>query len=670
MTILGRRLDVGLSAILLLMVSCSDSNTSDPAGTESDSSTDAVVSDSVADQTDDAQSEDSIDDSGVTDVMDDPETDQTADTQDVSEGDAEEDESVSDLEDSGEDQSQDIALDDGAASETVEDTSDDAEDDSADPVDTVDAGSPEPPSIHNLSPASAEHAADLVERALDGLGFAEEADGAPSPDDRVFVGRYYIAWIDQTGFYGKVNGLWRLNGSDGDDLDFSLMEPDGRPVNFLIPGENGLGEWPGGYPGAEHIEFPNRTPEANDSPDCADGDWCNQYGHNEAADFDDPDIPWWSACNSGAPAWTDVFEPISVDETEEGLTIMYEGPLVKVADGDGNYDGDDCNQDYLFADGERRRVFLRVGYQLYANDDHIDRLMQIRNPAENPAFDGPMSLIGGFVVTTWPSPHRFKRLDDYLRPELRDINDPRDGTLFTAGEWTSHHHRISVLGSDEVFAWLDQPVSLSVSDQFLAGRSATLSHVGESDNEDVGFCFCRVHGGLELGGGLIHSGVSLPIDPGASSVLARRRLQLPGAESGITGRIYEAESDLSHRRGRRSGVGWWVNVREHSEGYMAYGPYATDWGEGSGRADFVLMIDNHVIDNDVVLTLDVYDADDDRVLARRTVRRQAFDNASEYQTFSLDFNLSGRAEHQMETRVYWYDNSSVWLDKVLVSLDQ
>jgi len=483
------------------------------------------------------------------------------------------------------------------------------------------------------------------------------------------VGRYYIAWIDETGFYGKMNGLWRLNGSEGNELDFSLTEPDGRPINFLIPGENGLGQWPGGYPGAEHIEFPNRTPEENDSPSCADGDWCNQYGHNEAPDFDDPDIPWWSSCNEGAPAWTDVFAPISVDETEDGLTVWYEGPLVKVADGDGTYDGDACNEDYLFADGVRRRVFLQVGYQLYAQSDHVDRLMRIRNPAENPAFDGAMSLIGGFVVTSWPTPHRFKRLDDYLRPELNDINDPRDGTLLAAGVWTSHYHRILTL-SDEVFAWLDQPISLSASDEFLAGRSATLSHVGESDNADVGICFCRVHGGLELGGGLIHGGVSLPLDSGESSVIARRRLQLPGTDSGITTRVYEAESDLSHNRGRASGVGWWANVADHSGGYMAYGPYATDWGGGSGSADFLLMIDNHLADNSIVVTVDVYDADDDRVLARRFVRRQHFDEAFVYQNFSVDFDLTDRAEHRMETRVYWYDNASIWFDKVFVSLQE
>lgn len=36
------------------------------------------------------------------------------------------------------------------------------------------------------------------------------------------LGRY-IAWVDETGFYGKMNGLWGLNG-DLDNLDFVLVE--------------------------------------------------------------------------------------------------------------------------------------------------------------------------------------------------------------------------------------------------------------------------------------------------------------------------------------------------------------------------------------------------------------------------------------------------------------
>ena len=67
------------------------------------------------------------------------------------------------------------------------------------------------PRIHDFSGASSEHVTQLVIRALEGLGLDEES--GPNELDRVFVGLWYIAWIDETGFYGKINGLWTLNGN-------------------------------------------------------------------------------------------------------------------------------------------------------------------------------------------------------------------------------------------------------------------------------------------------------------------------------------------------------------------------------------------------------------------------------------------------------------------------
>ena len=55
------------------------------------------------------------------------------------------------------------------------------------------------------------------------------------------MSRWLVAWIDETSFYGKMNGLWTLNGSVS-GLDFTLV--DGvRPVNSLVVGEFGLSGW-------------------------------------------------------------------------------------------------------------------------------------------------------------------------------------------------------------------------------------------------------------------------------------------------------------------------------------------------------------------------------------------------------------------------------------------
>jgi hypothetical protein len=391
---------------------------------------------------------------------------------------------------------------------------------------------PDLPEIHNLSGSPDGHVAGLVREAIDGLGFPGGSDQGPVAADRFFVGRYYVAWIDQTGFYGKMNGLWRLNAATGEDLDF-VVRDGGRPVNFFIVGEMGDGAWAPGYRGSEHVEFPSRTPEPNDDPGCADRDWCNQYGFGEAAPITDPDIPWWSSCNAGSPAFTDLFLPVIDEAIDGGIKLVYEGPFTKQADGDGNRDGDNCHADWLFPDGERRRVYMRLGYELFGDRNYFDRTMQLINPDGNPEFDGPMSLIGGFVLTRWPDPHPLKRFNLFLRPEHDDVRDSMHDITLDAGEWNSHDYEATT--RDEVYGWLDQPFSMSASDNYLAGRSATLSHEGPSDNEDVGICLCYVHGAIEMGGGLIHGGISLPIDGGGSTIEARRRLALPGSDAGEPG---------------------------------------------------------------------------------------------------------------------------------------
>lgn len=381
------------------------------------------------------------------------------------------------------------------------------------------------PLIHDHSGASDGRVRRLVKEAIAGLGIADE-NQAPGEADRFFVGSHYMAWIDQTGFYGEMNGLWRMNAAAGDALDF-VTRQDGRPVNFLVVAEDGDGGWPTGYSGAEHIESPNRTLESDDDPYCAQTDWCNMYGLSEAARITDPDIPWWSSCNVASPPWTEVHEPIVERESGDELKLVYEGPLAKVADGDGVWDGDDCGADYLFPDGRRRRVYLRVGYELHGDTDYLDRTLQVRNPAGNPPFDGPMSFIGGFVITEWPDPHPLKDLR-FARPETATVAYAPRAVRLPAGRWTALD--TETLRDDLAIGWLDQPITLSISEAYVAGGSATLSHVGPGDNADVGFCLCIVHGGLELGGGLIHGGISLPIPENSLSIEAKRRLRLPGGD--------------------------------------------------------------------------------------------------------------------------------------------
>jgi hypothetical protein len=101
---------------------------------------------------------------------------------------------------------------------------------------------------------------------------------------------------------------------------------------------------------------------------------------------------------------------------------------------------------------------------------------------------------------------------------------------------------------------------------------------------------------------------------------------------------------------------------------MVYGPYATEWGGGSGQAVFVMMVDDNVYDNEPVVTLEAYDATADQILTSRPVRRKEFRARSTYQRFAINFDLEGREGHRMETRVWWHDISYVRVDKVIVNV--
>jgi hypothetical protein len=100
---------------------------------------------------------------------------------------------------------------------------------------------------------------------------------------------------------------------------------------------------------------------------------------------------------------------------------------------------------------------------------------------------------------------------------------------------------------------------------------------------------------------------------------------------------------------------------------MAFGPYVRDLPDVPSRVTFRLMVDNHDADNLRVVTVDVYDTDADELLALRDVRRTEFAAPMTYQDVVLDVDLSGRAGHALETRVFWHDVSYVRLDRVEVT---
>jgi hypothetical protein len=385
------------------------------------------------------------------------------------------------------------------------------------------------PRVQNFSHLTDARATALADEALRGLGFAPGAWDGPRPEDRVFVGDAYVAWIDETGFFGKLNGLWWLAPTTSGDRSFTMRGADGRPINQLIVGEAGDGAWPKGYRGAEHIEMPNNTPQLDDNQGCAQaGRWCSQFSLDEAGRYTQPGIPWWNLCDPGALGYLEHQEPVEVQATASTLRLVYEARLVKRAGGHWPWSTTThCHDDWLFPDGERRPVYLRVGYELHADLPQVDRLMQVRNPEGNPDFAGPFSFIGGFVITTWPNPMPEKQLNAFVRPELTDFGDPYLNRPVVAGVWNTGWS--DPIGKDIAFGWLRQPFTLSAVPGAANGRSLRLSLLGPSDNLDAGLCLCQSHGGLEMGGGLLHTApaedAALPLAGGALSIEAKRRLE-------------------------------------------------------------------------------------------------------------------------------------------------
>lgn len=129
---------------------------------------------------------------------------------------------------------------------------------------------------------------------------------------------------------------------------------------------------------------------------------------------------------------------------------------------------------------------------------------------------------------------------------------------------------------------------------------------------------------------------------------------------------YDADTDLSHGVGRVEGSGWSAVVSVDSVGYLSYGPYAENWGEGDVNVSFYLLVDNNTANNAIVATLDVYDVTTGETLKTKNIRRQDFAGALSSQAFTLPVSLAGRAGHIMEARVLWLAESYMKMDRIVV----
>ena len=119
---------------------------------------------------------------------------------------------------------------------------------------------------------------------------------------------------------------------------------------------------------------------------------------------------------------------------------------------------------------------------------------------------------------------------------------------------------------------------------------------------------------------------------------------------------FNVKDDMYHLVGRTDGDGWSANINDDQAGYLCYGPYTTLIYSGPMDACFGIMIDDNTSNNDVVVTIDIYDSTDSTVLASKEVNRQEFGSTSDYSYFHLNFDVPDW-NHSLEFRTYWHDNA-------------
>lgn len=121
-------------------------------------------------------------------------------------------------------------------------------------------------------------------------------------------------------------------------------------------------------------------------------------------------------------------------------------------------------------------------------------------------------------------------------------------------------------------------------------------------------------------------------------------------------RTFEAERELHHQLGRRDKDGWSCNEGQDRPGFLCYGPYAT-LTPGRRTARYRLLVADNSADDRRILTLDVYDAANDRILANSDITRKMFRQPNRYQEFPLSFEAT--SGQRLEFRTYWHGDSYV-----------
>jgi hypothetical protein len=127
--------------------------------------------------------------------------------------------------------------------------------------------------------------------------------------------------------------------------------------------------------------------------------------------------------------------------------------------------------------------------------------------------------------------------------------------------------------------------------------------------------------------------------------------------------VLAGNQNFSHVVGNAQGNAW--EAAQGVSGHMTYGPYITTLPAKNLTAQFRL-VSAAVGGTTPVFNIDIYDATSGQVLASRYLTRADFTTANVEQSIPLTFNMTGRAGHAVEFRVWTFGSNYVRVNKVVV----
>jgi hypothetical protein len=259
-------------------------------------------------------------------------------------------------------------------------------------------------------------------------------------------------------------------------------------------------------------------------------------------------------------------------------------------------------------------------------------------------------------------------------------------TVFPANSESSFHITGSATSSTSWGAWVESPsafmtfgpyTSLFKNGTFKASFRLRLDNV-DADNLAIGYVDVNDAASQKIlarrefrrgdfAAAMVYQDFDLTFSVGDSSVLEFRvfyygNSYLEHAQTSViqistaAPAVYLANSGSSfHIIGAATSETSWGAWSDSPSGFMTYGPYTSQFRNGSFKASFKLRLDNVDADDLVIGYVEAYDSASGQSLGRRAFRRRDFSAPMQYQDIDLTFTAGDSSV--LEFRVFYYGYS-------------